>query len=242
MKYICNNKEQYLLSLVPVSNNFDIKYLFINELKESIKISEDITILVNKLGINSILTQQFKDNNINYILFDLNDLPIKIFEVKTKYCLILNVVDAIILKDLDDKFINHFKQIDGGSGILASATNSKVIAFDFEEGRQLLVDSDFKYADLSICFGLTDAMTRYISYINDQYLTNQSFVDACQYNSRVFISTVARLSLSADRYEFDYNNELFTTVDYSTNQFMHLKPDETIITSTTPYFNSNKLL
>ena len=70
MKYICNNKEQYLLSLAPVSNNFDIKYLFINELKESIKISEDITILVNKENRNddvcSIMIQD-KINVENYV-------------------------------------------------------------------------------------------------------------------------------------------------------------------------------
>lgn len=201
MKVFFEEREPYLMHLPGLEKAKNkrsniLLYIFKYIKNNKLEIDEDITLipLANKPYFeNSLLKKQIESNNLNYLIPESCYKTTKWFmpnkslyavealsQVKTKYALIVDVTDVLLLRSFDKTFIEKFNSF-GADGIFNSSWNPFPNFWcykipDFPE------TSIRKQHNAGVVFGKTDVLLRFYqdyyqllsafpNIINEQFFT-----------------------------------------------------------------------
>ena len=166
------------------------EYIIERELNRTIKISDNlsiISIMDQKCWETSPIKIQCKNNNISILNPALketswnNTLKIKYIlqslnEIATDYVLILDGRDTLIVNNLDDAFINKFKQLN--KPIIYNGTPVAYPKISVETLQELIqIKGKQKFLNAGVCIGERNALIDFYTKakkINEQHPDNQS--------------------------------------------------------------------
>lgn len=208
--------------ILNVSGNND--KLYSNSLKMKNKgdfiVNKDISIVYvcDKPTPNYIIFEQLKNSNVNYyIITPQADLVNTLKVIKTKYTLIVKS-NSIIMRDLDDSFIETFNRNTSGNfifnGTTINSSNINVLG-----SIELRVKGISKYVDSDICFGQTKELENF--FLNEIKVSYNSDHKANNHNIENFNVELTLKELYDDKFEYmeyiDSENKLFCLIDNTSN-------------------------
>ena len=227
MKYLNNNKNQFILSF-PDDWYISLNVLYKSELKRQFDIDKRIKIILITEDLNrtKFVEQQLKNNNIIYYKTSIEDLIDVILKIQTKYILLLFEGDFIITDNLNNNFIKLFEDK------FNKLTNLKMLfagqsintpEINIENSDYLKNPGINKYLNSNIIFGNRIDVLKYFQIFKE--IINQSLVsfsdEPLEYNAFIqllnrfiFISSLIPVNCNKDLdyNNIDSNNDLFTTI------------------------------
>lgn len=181
--YNSNNQMQYILHFPDLYNNGLKKYFYdeVAQLREPV-ISKKISIVsISNLDciLQSPLYRQIPQTHKLYTdddyikieskdwnnLLKIDGILNVLKHVETEYCLITDLADVLIVNDLDDKFINKFNSL--GYDVVFNGQSTKFPLMQVENLLDILTNTnDVKYLNAGVCFGKTQALLDFYTYVN----------------------------------------------------------------------------
>lgn len=185
-----------------------------------ISISDEISIIsiMNKVCYDtSVLRQQCDNNQIKIIntAYDvenwINTIKIphilqSLSLVDTRYCLILDGRDTLLVNDIDDTFIDTYKSL--GAPIIYNATDVRYPKTRIEPLQDIIkIKTKHRYLNAGVCVGKTESLIDFYTKA-EKILKQHPDNDSEQYIIRLCRQQYPELA------NFDYDCKLFAVVHH----------------------------
>lgn len=210
MKYLNNNNSQYILSFLKKEFENNIRF-FESDICKSIHIDPEITI-ISTMQTKGILSKQLENINSNIIYIKHYELNQTLSNISTKYCLILNSYDALIVDNLDSFFINKF--LDFNVNFIFAGNQVPIPNIEIESLNNLFNLNYFKFLNSGLVFGYTEHLIDLYKNLEEfKYDMQHFFTDypSSNYITRIFLNK-KYLNFSDYASHIDSSCKLFSTI------------------------------